>query len=431
MPFLGMSALEYQLRVVLESERQMRALTKTRTMLENVRAREAFERFVGEVAGAQEVRIELPPDAPVPELPEDLVAQLPIVWSQDPQPLGARLQKLLLEADGEPVIAFAADGIIDLRVFEQLLWDDAGSVFIHGEGARRAALLRLDAPLAAAAVECNDFLAIADEALATGTSSGPVPAFDEAAFDTWIQKLRRHLPPYVLRLCDDARRREVEHYLFRSNYKGATDFLTAHVYPPLVWALVKPLAHWRVHPNAVTAVGIAATFAAIPFFAAGWWVPGLVLAYLMSVLDSVDGKLARLTFQSSEQGDTLDHGLDIIHPPLWYFAWAWGLSGGDMTSNLVAGSGWFFLFYMLDRVMEVLFKSSTGESIHGYRELDRRMRTFISRRNVNLAIFTVALPLGLGVEAFYLMVAWQGACLLFHLWRVVKFWNVAKEAEAA
>jgi phosphatidylglycerophosphate synthase len=40
----------------------------------------------------------------------------------------------------------------------------------------------------------------------------------------------------------------------------------------------------------------------------------------MSVLDSVDGKLARLTFESTPQGDVLDHGMDIVHPPFWYWA---------------------------------------------------------------------------------------------------------------
>jgi hypothetical protein len=82
-----------------------------------------------------------------------------------------------------------------------------------------------------------------------------------------------------------------------------------------------------------------------------------------------------------------------------------------------------FVFYMLDRVLEMLFTASTGKSIHGYTDLDARMRTFISRRNVNLALFTVALPLGLAVEAFYPIVAWQAASALFHLSRVVVFWN--------
>jgi hypothetical protein len=51
------------------------------------------------------------------------------------------------------------------------------------------------------------------------------------------------------------------------------------------------------------------------------------------------------------------------------------------------------------------------------------MRTFISRRNVNLALFTVALLLGLGLEAFYLIVVWQVVTAAYHLSRVIQFWN--------
>jgi phosphatidylglycerophosphate synthase len=143
----------------------------------------------------------------------------------------------------------------------------------------------------------------------------------------------------------------------------------------------------------------------------------------MSVLDSVDGKLARVMFESSPQGDVLDHGLDLVHPPFWYWAWGWALSGGDPSAAVFQAGLWMAVIYIFDRILEMLFTASTGKSIHGYTELDARMRTFISRRNVNLALFTLALPLGLGVPAFYAIVAWQAASAAFHLSRVIKFWN--------
>jgi hypothetical protein len=96
----------------------------------------------------------------------------------------------------------------------------------------------------------------------------------------------------VLRIRDAAGLATAWRFLFESNYKGSTDFMTKYVYPPLVWRLVRQLARWRVHPNWVTGVSIAATFAAVPLFAGGHWVLGLALAYAMSLLDSVDGKLA-------------------------------------------------------------------------------------------------------------------------------------------
>ena len=80
--------------------------------------------------------------------------------------------------------------------------------------------------------------------------------------------------------------------------------------------------------------------------------------------------------------------------------------------------------YILDRVLETLFKSCTGgRSVQDYTPLDAKLRTFVSRRNVNMALFTVALPFGLGVESVFAILALQAATCLYHLVRVIQCWN--------
>jgi phosphatidylglycerophosphate synthase len=236
-----------------------------------------------------------------------------------------------------------------------------------------------------------------------------------------IANLRRDEPVYAFRIAAD----EVaatERWLFWSNYKGSTDFLTRWVFPPFVWALLRPLARLRVHPNWVTGLALVLCFGAIPLWATGHWGVGFVAAYAMAVLDSVDGKLARLTYTTSSIGNVMDHGADLIHPPFWYAAWAWGMAGGPIgpTYELTL---WLFGLYTLDRLLAPLFLFITGKSIHGYAPIDVKMRTFISRRNVNLPVFTLALPLGLGEAAIVFVVAWQAACFVFHAVRVVQVWH--------
>jgi phosphatidylglycerophosphate synthase len=236
--------------------------------------------------------------------------------------------------------------------------------------------------------------------------------------------------PYLFRIDDAEAAARVERFLFWSNYKGSTDFMTRYVYPPLVWALVRPLSHARVHPNWITATNWVATFGCIPFFAAGQWVPGLALAYLMSVMDSVDGKLARLTYTSSRIGDLMDHGLDIVHPPFWYMAWGFALGGGTTASGPWQASLGMFGLYAVDRIVTAIFRQRTGASIHGATPLDVRVRTFVSRRNVNLAVFTVALAVDAlagsstaALAVFYGIVAWQALSLAWHVQRLVAFWG--------
>lgn len=257
------------------------------------------------------------------------------------------------------------------------------------------------------------------ETLRSMEQAGALERVDRDALPSYLPRLRRELVPYCIRVRDPAGRDRAERTLFWGNYKGSTDFFTKHVYPPLVWAMVRPLARWRVHPNWISVFNVLVTIAAVPLFAAGAWVPGLVCAYSMSVLDSVDGKLARLTFRSSKLGHVLDHGLDVVHPPFWYAAWAWALDGGR--------AGFFFAVaialtaaYFLDRIVTEIFTRTTGRSIHAYAPIDVRMRTWISRRNINVPLFTVGLAIGAAREAFALIVAWQLLTLAFHTVRLVQ-----------
>jgi len=422
----SMTLLERQLRCILSFETDLTRLENAGRKLGAVVQAVRETRKIAEARiRPSEIWIELPEGVSAPaDIPADLIDALPIRWMNQSGSVRERLQRALIEADGEPLLAFAGDTVVDPRIVERLAWWTGGNaVYIGEDAAEPEAAMRLEEPLPAAFESENELLEIGQAAVQIGFAKRLYPE----DVDSYINTLRRSVPPYLFRITNEKACQEAARFLFSANYKGSTDFLTKWVYPPLVWAMVKPLAARRISPNFVTSVGITACVLSIPFFAAGMWVPGLILAYIMSVLDSVDGKLARVTFQASPQGEVLDHATDIIHPPFWYMAWAWGLSGGSVSSGLFLAALWMTAAYILDRVMEVLFRACTGYSIHGFSSFDAKMRTVISRRNVNLAIFTVALPLGLGEPAFYFMAGWQVFCMVFHLSRVVRYWNVRNE----
>ena len=65
----------------------------------------------------------------------------------------------------------------------------------------------------------------------------------------------------------------------------------------------------------------------------GW---GVLSGFIFMVLDTVDGKLARCTGASSKWGNVFDHGIDLIHPPFWWWAWEHGLAayGRPLSADL-------------------------------------------------------------------------------------------------
>jgi hypothetical protein len=61
--------------------------------------------------------------------------------------------------------------------------------------------------------------------------------------------------------------------------------------------------------------------------------------------------------------------------------------------------------------------------------MDGVVRTFISRRNINLPLFTVGYVLALGVQTIYAIVLWQAATCVYHGLRTA--WILAYDRPAA
>jgi phosphatidylglycerophosphate synthase len=291
-------------------------------------------------------------------------------------------------------------------------------------GERAALLLLTDATILSAVPDgCGDVSALAERLLDTGA----VAALPDDAFSGFVRRLRRTLPYHLFRVESRERAARIERFLFWSNYKGSTDIFTRYVYPPAVWLLVRPLARARIHPNWVTLVSIILALGAVPLWTTGHFITAFVMAYAMSVLDSVDGKLARLTFTDSEIGNLMDHGLDMVHPPLWYLSWAYGLgiAAEGWSSTLGQAAIAVVCLYAIDRVVLKIYPKVFGRAFHTHSRMDGIVRSFIARRNISLPIFTLGWLVGLGREAFYLIVAWQAATTLYHAART--FWILAIE----
>jgi phosphatidylglycerophosphate synthase len=328
----------------------------------------------------------------------------------DAAPLGQRLRRALA-ASAEGLVAVDAANVIDPRLIGFLLLSARPAVAARGEGAQRAVALRLAPELAdAIPADAADLGAVADALLAAGRLA-PV---DEQAFPAYVDKLRRSLPYWLHVVADAATRKRLERQMFWENYKGSTDLLTRWVYPPIVWPLVLLCTRLRIHPNVVTLISIVFTIAAVPLFARGDWVAGFLCAYAMSVLDSVDGKVARLTLTDSKIGNVLDHGIDQVHPPFWYFAWAWGLGARTPADPLYQAALWLIFFYFADRIVLAVAKRRLGFALHAATRLDGRVRSWIARRNITMTIMAAALLIGQGPAGFWIVTVWQGLTFAWH-----------------
>jgi len=229
--------------------------------------------------------------------------------------------------------------------------------------------------------------------------------------------LRKAGPP-VLARATPASTAAIEAELFDAAYKGVTDLVTKWVWPRPARAVTRWLARRGVSPNWVTATSWLLAVAAMLAFVRGGWLLGLLAAWSMTFLDTVDGKLARVTLHTSRAGHVLDHGLDLLHPPFWYAAWAHGLGAGipwlPAATVVVVGG------YVVGRILEGVFLLAFGIETHSWRRLDSHFRVVTARRNPNLLLLSAGTALGHPELGFAAMAVWTVISLGFHAIRLMQ-----------
>lgn len=242
----------------------------------------------------------------------------------------------------------------------------------------------------------------------------------EQLANNYNDTLRKREPPYLMPLTPESLP-AIEARVFQGAYKGVTDLVTLYVWPAPARAVTRVCAKLGITPNMVTSASLVLVIAAMWAFWQGHFLLGLLAAWPMTFLDTVDGKLARVTLQSSPFGNVFDHSIDLIHPPLWWWAWIVGLNAAGLPLEnpsliltiIVAG-------YVLQRLEEGLFIVFFKMDMHVWQPFDSKLRLITARRNPNLLILTVATLLGRPDTGMLIVAAWIVICLVIHGLRLIQ-----------
>ena len=241
-------------------------------------------------------------------------------------------------------------------------------------------------------------------------------------------ELRKRERPFVMPL--DAQDPEpAERAAYDAAYKGVTDLLTLYLWRRPAFYLTRWAARAGIAPNAVTAVGALLCLLAFFLFWKGDYWLGVLSGFIFMVLDTVDGKLARVTGASSKWGEVFDHGIDIIHPPFWYWAWEHGLAAYGRPFEPVFATMvlWTIIGgYVAQRLIEGIFIKRLKIEIHVWRRIDSRFRLITARRNPNMVILVAALLFDRPDIGLELVALWTLASLIFHAVRLAQ----ARESSA-
>lgn len=326
---------------------------------------------------------------------------LPALWNMPPS---ARLDRqfarlsALIETLGDAQVLLRADVVFDTPVLRGLL------------SARNRAVV--DAASGTPLAVCADpSLAPAAIAWLEGRGEKPdgiiaqSPADIAGAYNLDLRK-REAAACHIL-TPDNVR--EVEWKLFMTAYKGVADFVTKYWWPRPAFHVTRLCARLGITPNQVTALSGLLVLACMWLFAGGFFWAGMACAWAMTFLDTVDGKLARVTLTSSPLGNVFDHGIDLVHPPFWYYAWGLGLA----ASATPLPEGWFtplmalmLVSYALGRLCEGYFLRRYGMHMFVWRRFDSAFRLVIARRNPNMVMMQLSLFAQRPDWGLYAIVGW-------------------------
>ncbi len=317
----------------------------------------------------------------------------------------------------DAVLLIRGDWLYDARVLKGLI--DTPSVVLATGDERTAVAANVPR---SKAVETRNYLqgkTVADlpDGLNTVDPKTVVPAEQTT--------LLKRADPYVLPITR-ANRGELEKRLFDGSYKGITDLVTKWAWPiPARW-VTHVCAVAGISPNQVTGMSWLLALVATYLFFQGHFAWGLMVGWIMTFLDTVDGKLARVTVSYTQFGNLFDHVLDLLHPPFWYLAWAMGLthSGMELLGFSLTATAWLvFTGYILGRVAEGLFSGVIANfSIFAWRAIDSYSRLVTARRNPCLIMLTVGVLAGRADAGLLAVVLWTLISTVFLWLRVGTAW---------
>ena len=273
---------------------------------------------------------------------------------------------------------------------------------------------------------------IVDNLTAPSLAGIKIETLDTLAI-SFQERLLKFEPPFVLPITSD-NVRILERRLFDWSYKGVTDLVTKWIWPrPAQW-VVEQCVRFGLRPNHVTIVGLILVILAGVFFAYGWYGWGLLAGWLMTFLDTVDGKLARVTVTSSKFGHYFDHIIDLIHPPIWYILWGMGLgiSQFSFSGLSLSTSYWLIVIgYTAGRLVEGVFLAWLGKfGLFVWRPIDSYFRLITARRNPCMILLTVCALGGRPDWGLFLVTIWTVLTSVFLLIRLLMALN-ARLADGA
>ena len=321
----------------------------------------------------------------------------------------------LWPGDERFLLVVRGDTVLDIRLLQILCAQSSAATLIDSSVPKELEPLVAQAPSVRGGKLCGAALISLDwtlaqtgpfeSALRNSVEERAISTVDVADQPVYYPALRRKLRPFWFRLRDSAHRKLAGPVLFDSVQKGTLDF-PALIHAPIESFLLSRLCRTSITPHQLSISWIVAAFGATAFFATGHLVWGIVLAFVVGIIDGLDGKQARIKVETTK-GGSLEHRFDDFFDVAWPTALAWHF----YSSGELPGAFRYLLVLLLAEALDGIGKAgiyfASRKSLSEPGVFDRIVRFIGGRRNIYVWVLTAGIILGAPAKAFIVMVWWE------------------------
>ena len=239
---------------------------------------------------------------------------------------------------------------------------------------------------------------------------------DIASYDT---EVRGEVEPYCLGINNPGKLNQGWEILIRRSQKRPGDFIEKYVHPDIQNWMVKRICDTSITPNQISFIVIACAVAGAILFYHGLFLIAWVFAFSATVLDGVDGKLARVKLMTSKFGK-FEHVFDYFGENAWYLCLARNLALTSGPSAWLCGIA-ISACDTVDRIIAALFEKRMKITLDEYSLFDRDFRLIGGRKTIYLFFLLVGFFSDSLYSALKISLAWASFTVFIHATR--SFWH--------
>jgi phosphatidylglycerophosphate synthase len=185
------------------------------------------------------------------------------------------------------------------------------------------------------------------------------------------------------------------------------------------------LCNTPITPNMVTFLGVGVGVIVAWLFWHSHFLTGALTAFLVEVLDGVDGKLARTKLHFTRLGQYEDL-IDYFNETSWYVALAVGLRATGLNAWPALLTGLLISSDMADNILYTLASKWYGKTIDFFSDFDRAFRRIAGRRNIYIFMFIIGFSIGYPLQTVAIIAIWAAITATVHGFRFLQYGRAEK-----